>query len=270
MRVSRLVAAVVLTITLALSVVGIVACVSHLNDRRAVAADVVPTVYGPTVNGVRYCGYRYDPYEINYFGYTCTPYLYPSAPPVPSFADYVIAQAMWEFLVGNDGWINGPSYYDRVLLPTSRHTTTIIVSRKAYTDNGTNFNTRWRSEHNRYVKKYPPTFRAAGDTSAKPKLFKGDQFASKANKAADVTQEQTAKRNQGGNAGTVTDPAKNNKTKTGGGQVKVDTKVKTGTKSTGGNWGSDSSRSTKSGSSGFGSSNRSGGFGSSSSGYRGR
>lgn len=170
--------------------------------------DMVPTSYGPTLGGVRYCGYKYDIIEAEYAGYPCTPFLYPANPPAIGVADYVVASAVWGFYLGNDNWINGSSYYDRVLLPSSRRTTTIIVSRNTYTSNGTTFNNQHRAEHNRYVKTYPPTFKRANDHSAKPKIFKGDNFASTANKKADTTRAQTAKRNNGGNAGTVTDPGK--------------------------------------------------------------
>lgn len=175
--------------------------------------DLVPVSYGPTnVDGHCYAGYFYDkdaePAQFGDFGRNCTPYQYPPARPVETMADFYIQMKMWEYLTGNDGWLRGPTYYDRVLLPASRHSTVIVVNRDTWNKDGSRFRSTYRSDHTQNVKKYPPTFKKANDKAASPKLFKGDDFASKANKRSDNTVEQTRKKFGGLNAGPVADQAK--------------------------------------------------------------
>lgn len=192
------------------------AAATAVGDQRATSADYVPISYGPPVDGVNYCLVRYDPYEVNYFGDYGRQCLanperivtYPAAAPIEGAANYFLQLAAWQFLLRNNGWVNDVWYYDHVLLPSSRHTTAIIIGRDAYRDYGRSFNTRWHSEHTRLVKTDPPKFRKAGDKSPTPKVFAGDKFATQANRAADVTKEQTAKRYGGLNPGAVADPAK--------------------------------------------------------------
>lgn len=185
--------------------------VTTTGDHRATSADYVPMSYGPRIDDINYCGYFYDKSERDEFGdygRTCTPYLYPSAPPHESFADYYVQMRMWEFLLGNDTWLRGPYYYDHVLLPTSRRTTTIVVNRNTYIGDGSRFQSTYRADHDRLAKTNPPRFRKTGDKSPTPKVFAGDKFATQANRAADVTKEQTAKKYGGLNPGAVADPAK--------------------------------------------------------------
>lgn len=213
MRIRTFAAAVAIIVVSALAIIGVTAAVTAISNTSAVAANYTPTSYGPTVNGHCYSGYIYDPIEADQFGdwgHRCDPYLYPANPPIQSAyhaaADYLLAQAMWNYLLANDHWVHGSYYYDHILLPSSRHTTTIIVNRNTYISDGNRWNSAHLREHNAAVKTYPPTFKKAGDKSGK--VFKGDDFASKANKAADLTKTQTAKKNNGGNAGAVADPAK--------------------------------------------------------------
>lgn len=214
LRVGVIVAGFALTLA---AIFAFVSCgVAALRDSDS--ADLVPAAYGPRIDNVNYCGYFYDPVaelaQMGAYGQTCRPVLYPPVAPLPSAADYYMAHAAWLYLAGNYNTVHGAYYYDHVLLPASRHSTVIVVNRNTYINDGAAFGRRAdvRRDRTEALKRYPPTFKKANDKSATPKIFKGDKYASEANKRADVTKEQTAKKYGGLNPGLVTDPAKAAKT----------------------------------------------------------
>jgi hypothetical protein len=188
----------------ALTLVGVLGGVAAATEACATNPDPVvyePAAWGPTMpNGWIYCGYWYTPLECD--GHPGIPYQFPTAGPAPSMTDYLVAHAVWTYLLANDDYLYGYGYYDTIIAPRHFPSTVVVVTRDRFVSTGTTFVHTHQSEHAQAVKEYPPKYKDPKNG----KVYTGDKYAKAASDNSNIVTQKTRK--GGGNAGAVADPAK--------------------------------------------------------------
>lgn len=173
-------------------------------DHNRSAAVATPAVYGPTVGGQLYCGYRFIPDEC--FGNPGIPMLLPTVAPIYDASDYAVQLETYRHYLRYERAYDGSWGYDRYERNARRTGQTVVIAKKVYVANGDTWYKNHKADVDKLAKDAPYVTK---DANGKPVTVKGDKYANQANKASDLTKVKDPKaKTGGGNAGTVADPAK--------------------------------------------------------------
>jgi uncharacterized membrane protein YgcG len=102
-----------------------------------------PQVWTVTYQGAAYCGYMYDPHEIDMYGVplTCTRMMFPNA--AATIVAGTVQAALLTYLETYNGFYHSGYWYDEYYQPIGARYHVTIVNRQTFTTSATTFDKRY-------------------------------------------------------------------------------------------------------------------------------